>query len=616
MRTTHRPGRTRRALYRLAIPVLATLAVAACSGSGGSSNIGSGGGALHGQKQSGGTVTQAWIAASPNFIFPYPPATNTDGYNANLSQPLWPPLVWAGKGAQASVDWGKSVAKSINYSDNDTTVTITLQDWNWSDGQPLTSRDFLFTYNLLKTGYSNWVNYQVGGFPTDVKSVTTDGQHTVVLHLTQSFNPTYYTEDVLSFVQIIPQQAWDKTSATGAVGNYDETASGAKAVYAFLQKEGADMATFTTNSMWQVVLGPWKLSYFNTNGDYNYVPNKAYSGADKPTLAHWDNVMYTTDAAELDSIRSGGSVQIGSLPLNDVGQTKVLENEGYSVAAEGTPGVGNVLLNFYPSSGDSGTLISQLYIRQALEYLINRDQIVKKIYEGYADPGNGPVPTTVYPSLASPQEKSGGPYPYDPSKAIALLKAHGWTVTPNGTDVCSNAALCGAGITKGTKLQFTMLYSSGTATTDEMMAAMQSSESQAGITLNLKSSPFNTLVGELGECSASSHPASGCNWQMMYLGYDLYTLYPDGNSIFNTGGVNNNGGYTNATENNLINQTDYGSSSSVFDQYEDYTAEQLPDLWLPLFDVVFVYKSDIAGIAPLNSFSGGLNPQDWYYVKS
>jgi peptide/nickel transport system substrate-binding protein len=617
MRTTHRPGRTRRALYRLAIPVLATLAVAACSGSGGSSNIGNGGGTLHGQKQSGGTVNQAWIGASPNFIFPYPPVTNTDGYDTNLSQPLWVPVVDEGQGSEAVVNWSKSIAKSIAYSDNDTVATITLQNWKWSDGTPITSRDFTFTYNLLKYGYTNWVNYEVGGFPADVKSVTTDGPHTVVLHLTQSFNPAYYTEDVLAWVQIIPQHVMDKTSATGTVGNYDETESGSKAVYAFLQKQGADMATFTTNPLWQVVDGPWKLSSFSSNASWDYVPNTAYSGTHKATLAHWNNEDFTTDTAALDAVRAGGTVQVlGNFPLNDLGQVKTLESEGYSVAQTPTPGVAEIVPNFYPSSGNTGPILQQLYIRQAIEYLINRTQIVTKIYHGYADPGNGPIPTSGYSASVSPLEKSGGPYPYDPSKATSLLKAHGWSVTSSGTDVCETASLCGSGISKGTKLEFTLIYSSGTATTDEMNAAIQSSEAAAGITINLKSEPFDTIAGEIGDCSASSHPASECNWQLVEYGYNPYTLYPDGNAMFNTGGTGDYGGYSNSTEDSLINQTVHGSSASAFFSYENFTAQQLPYLWLPLEDVVFVYKSDLAGFTPLNPVSGGLNPEDWYYVKS
>jgi peptide/nickel transport system substrate-binding protein len=611
MRTTHRPGRTRR-LYLLAVPVLATLAVAACSGGGSSGAIGSGN-TVKGQKTTGGTVTQAWNSATPDFIFPYPPATNSDGYNANLTQPLWPAVVYGGDGAKAAVNWDKSVAKSVSYGDNDTSITITLQDWKWSDGQPVTSRDFTFTYNLLKAGYQNWNNYQTGLFPADVKSVTATDAHTVVVKLTQSYNPDFYTEDVLPTIQILPQHAWDKTSASGSAGNYDETPSGAKAVYNFLQKEGGDEATFTTNPLWQVVDGPWTLSSFNTNGDYSYVPNKSYSGKDKPSLAKWVNQTFTGSAAIIDALRSGSSIQVSALPLNDIGQAKALEQEGYSIASVPIPGVAEIQPNLYNTA--AGPLLRQLYIRQAIEYLINRTQIVKDIYHGYADPGNGPVPVTAYSALASPLEKSGGPYPYSPSKAIALLKAHGWTVNPGGVSVCANPALCGTGISKGQQLSFVLLYESGSTTVDEENAAIQSSEEQAGLKLNLKPTPFNTLVGEIGSCTAASHPASSCGWQLGEFGYDPYNLYPAGVGLFNTGGNGNYGGYSSATEDNLINQTEFGSSTSTFYQYEDYTAQQLPFLWLPLRNEVLVYKSSLAGVTPMNSADAGNNTQDWYYVK-
>lgn len=610
MRTMHRPGSIRRRLYRLAVPVLATLAVAACSGGGSTGAIGNGG-AVKGQKVSGGTVTQAWTAASPDFIFPYPPATNSDGYNANLTQPLWPLLVYAGDHATAAINWSKSVAKSVSYSDNDTTMTITLQDWDWSDGKPITSRDLVFTYNLLKAGYQNWNEYQTGLFPADVKSATATGTHTVVFKLTQAYNPNFYTEDVLTTLQLLPQHAWDKTSAGGSVGNYDQTPSGAKAVYGFLQAQGGNQTSFTTNPLWKVVDGPWTLSSYNSNGDYSYVPNKNYSGTAKASLARWVNQTFTSSDAVIDALRSASSIQTSALPLNDIGQVGQLEREGYSIAAAPIGGVAEIQPNLYNAT--TGALARQLYIRQAIEDLINRPQIVKDIYHGYADPGNGPVP--VSSSLASPLEKSGGPYPYSPSKAIALLKAHGWTVKAGGVSVCANPALCGSGITKGEQLSFVLLYESGLTYVDEENAAIQSSEEQAGIKFNLKPTPFNTLVGEIGICSASSHPASSCSWQLGEFGYDPYNLYPAGTGLFDTGGNSNYGGYSNATEDNLIKATEFGSSASTFYSYEDYTAEQLPYLWLPLRNEVLVYKSDIAGIAPVNSADVGNNSQDWYYVK-
>jgi peptide/nickel transport system substrate-binding protein len=593
-------------------------AVAACTSTTGPA-IGSGAGNAtpKGQREQGGTVNMAWIAAAPNFIFPLEPATNLDGYNANLTQPMWPNLVYNGDGGQSAVNPQESLYRSMVWSNGDKTITIVLKPWKWSDGVPITSRDFTFVYNLLKVNYQNWINYLPGLFPSDVTSVQAPNASTVVINLNRSYNPDFYAEDVLGEVPLLPQHAWDKTSATGKVGNYDETAAGAKAVYAFLQKEGGDMATFTSNPLWKVTDGPWTLAAFNSNGDYSYVPNKSYSGPDKPILSSWANTAYTTSAAQLDALRAGGTLDVGVLPLTDVRQAAELKAEGYSVASQPFPGVAAITPNLY--NAQVGPILRQLYVRQAMEDLIDRPQIVAKVYDGYADPGNGPVPVQAFSQWASPLEKSGGPYPYDPAKATALLTAHGWKVVPGGASTCqrpgSGPSDCGAGIAAGQALSFQLEYSSGDASFDEQEAAIQSSEEQGGVKITLKSEPFNTLVGSYGVCTASSHPAATCGWQLVDEGYLPYNLYPAGSSLFNTGGDNNNGGYSNPEEDSLVNATEYGSNPQTFYQYEDYTAEQLPWLWLPLESNIWVYKSDLGGFTPLNPISGGLNPEVWYYVK-
>ena len=75
-----------RLVRRLAVPSAATvlaLTAAACTGGSSSGAIGSGT-AVNGHARHGGTVTIGWETATPNFIFPLAPATNSDGYNVNL----------------------------------------------------------------------------------------------------------------------------------------------------------------------------------------------------------------------------------------------------------------------------------------------------------------------------------------------------------------------------------------------------------------------------------------------------------------------------------------------------------------------------------------------------
>ena len=155
----------------------------------------------------------------------------------------------------------------------------------------------------------------------------------MVLNLTRSYNPTFYTDDVLSTIPLLPQHAWDKTSVTGKVGNYDETTAGAKAVYNFLQKEGGQMSTFATNPLWKVVDGPWALSAF---AEQRLLQLRAEQALLRPgQAASWPrsiNEPFTTDTAELDALRSGSSLDVGSLPLNDLKQAGVLKSEGYSLA--------------------------------------------------------------------------------------------------------------------------------------------------------------------------------------------------------------------------------------------------------------------------------------------
>jgi peptide/nickel transport system substrate-binding protein len=606
---------TRRLIVAGAALVLGSL-VAACGGA--TPHVGNGS-ATKGQAVHGGTATVAQQSgATPNDIFPLQPATNANGYNVNLVEGSWPNLVDVGDGTKSVVNAQESLFSSLTWSNNDSVLKIVLKPWNWSDGTPVTARDFTFVYNLLKANYNDWLDYVGGAFPTNVTKLTTPDSHTIVLTLDRSYNPAFYVDDELSYVPLLPQHVMDRTSLTGKVGNYDETTAGAKTVWNFLQKQGTQEATFTTSPLWQVIDGPWRISTFQSDGYYAWTQNKAYSGPVKPYLSKVIFTPFTTDAAEMDTLRAGNSLTMGYLPLNDVKQIPALEAEGYAAASTPTPGVAEIVPNLY--NPVNGPVLRQLYIRQAFEYLINRPLIVSKVYDGYADPGNGPVPVNYGQQWDSPLETAGGPYPYSPSKAIALLKGHGWKVAPNGTSTCQTAgtgpADCGAGITAGEQLAFTLIYSSGSDTFDQQNADIVATEALAGIKVTLKPEPFNTINSTTGYCNAKSHPTATCTWQMQDYGYNPYSLDPSGAGMFNTDAVGNYGGYSDPKMDALINATEYGSSPSAFLAYEDYAAQQLPYLWIPDESGIYIYKKNLAGAFPSNPFSATLNPEVWYFTKS
>ena len=113
-------------------------------------------------------------------------------------------------------------------------MTINLKHYQWSDGKPVTSRDVVFWINLLRANKVNWGEYAPGFFPDDVTKVAAPSTSQVVLTLNGPVNPQWFTESELTQISPLPQHAWDKTSATGKIGNYDTSTSGARAVYKFL----------------------------------------------------------------------------------------------------------------------------------------------------------------------------------------------------------------------------------------------------------------------------------------------------------------------------------------------------------------------------------------------
>lgn len=73
-------------------------------------------------------------------------------------------------------------------------------------------------------------------------------------------------------------------------------------------------------------------------------------------------------------------------------------------------------------------------LRQALNYAIDREKILKTIYEGRGLLAKGPIPPQLIHPPSSPFTKGGieGGYPYDPQKAKELLKKAGY---PEGLSI-------------------------------------------------------------------------------------------------------------------------------------------------------------------------------------
>jgi peptide/nickel transport system substrate-binding protein len=239
--------------------------------------------------------------------------------------------------------------------------------------------------------------------------------------------------------------AWDRTAS--GPSNCDTTVSDCAAVYSYLAGLAKNLNGYATSPVWAIVDGPWKLSAFNADGHITFVPNKSYSGPIKPKLAAFQEVPFTTDAAEYDVLQSSNSstkIDVGYLPEQDappkpanaaVGANP-LASKGYTLAPLYTWGFDFYVMNFQSTTGN-GPVLRQLYFRQALAYLTNQKGIIQGPMRGYGSPTVGPVGSTPVSKFLSPAGRTAtssgeGPYPFSIAKAKALLTSHGWTVARAG----------------------------------------------------------------------------------------------------------------------------------------------------------------------------------------
>jgi peptide/nickel transport system substrate-binding protein len=606
----------RASLLALACGVLA-IALAACSSSatpaGNKPPVG-------GKVRPGGTVTfAATQGVPPNFILPLVSAAYATQTNINDFEFLmWRPLYWMGGPGTVGVNYAESLAgpPQVAADGGNTKITITLKHYTWSDGTPVTSRDVEFWINLLKANKVNWWDYSPGEFPDNVLAASYPTATTVVLVMQGHYNPGWILNE-LSQIIPIPQQAWDKESATGAVGNYDTTTAGAVKVFGFLSAENKQLSTYATNPLWQTVDGPWKLSAFDaSNFDATFVPNTRWSGTPKPTISKLELLTFTSDVAEYNALRSGG-VTYGYVPPADQPQDARLEQQGYVVEPWVQWNINFVTYNF--TNPTVAPIFDQLYIRQALQHLVDQAGLIHATLAGQGYPTNGPVPLVPASRWVSPQEKAGW-YPYSPSAAKALLTAHGWNVKPAGLTTCGRpgtaADECGAGIAAGTALKFQFAYTSGVESVAEQAAVLQTAFAGVGVQLQLQPESLSTLFSVFFPCT----PGKACPWQMIYdgggWGFEPTYNMPDLGAALATDGVSNAGGYSDTTNDANLKSIYTGSASlQTFYNYENYLGQQLPLLWMPeiLLQVSAVSKN-LEGWYPQQP-QLNITPETWKFVS-
>lgn len=339
------------------------------------------------------TFVQAVTLAPDHFH----PLYTTNPTSRAILQKIYPPLI--GQDPTSGIANTSGLAERWQFTDEGRTVTLTLYpDWQWSDGEPLTSADVLFTYNMVRdpavaSPYrQNFAN---------VTAVTAIDDRTVVVNLTEA-NCT-----ILQTLQqpILPAHYY----ADREIQSLDTPA-----------------ATLPT-----VGAGPFVGFEHNTERTLLQANPRYRPGA--ATLQRWE-VRVVTDPAAQWAALTAGTIDLMQLAPAQVSQMTASPSIGHYTMPRDV--ITFVALNLAdpqlprPGRTAEGDLLTQpphpilhdRLVRQALAQALDKATLLATLY------GDSALPLTSYilPSVTWAYREGLTPYRHDTTAAATLLDEAGW----------------------------------------------------------------------------------------------------------------------------------------------------------------------------------------------
>ena len=211
-----------------------------------------------------------------------------------------------------------SLANVPQYSNGNKTLTITMKsNYKWSNGKPLTADDLLFYHRPdqgrpSRSRPANWAGYTPKLFPDNLVSTSEPNSDDPGDEPEGGGQPDLVHRGLLSSREPATERRWAKTSASGSViPSSAWNASNMAGIFKYLTAQSKSVSTYTTNPLWQVVDGPYKLSQYNTTtGAFTMVPNTTYGGPHVTPMSNFQAVPFTSDAAEFNAVKSK-SIDVG-----------------------------------------------------------------------------------------------------------------------------------------------------------------------------------------------------------------------------------------------------------------------------------------------------------------
>ncbi|HEY0936355.1 MAG TPA: ABC transporter substrate-binding protein [Trebonia sp.] len=513
-------GSRQRRRFRVAAAAAAAAAatvLAACgsSGSSGSGPVASGSasGLVTGSFGSGATFTADFnpyspSAQDPTFGMIYEPLMFFDTAQAGTVNP------WLA----ASYAWGAG-GKSITFQ--------LRHGVKWNDGQPFTSADVAYTFNLEKS------NPALDNYGLPITGATASGPYTVTI----SFAKPVYTDlyYIAGKVSMLPQHIWSKIKNPATFTDPNPVGTGAYAV----SKVTPQVLELTANP-------------------HYYLPGL-------PKVKNYEFLTYSSNTT-YDAALESGQLGWGGGFVPNVNKTYLARNSKFALVD--FPLAVDYLI---PNMAKGPT--TALAVRQAISDAIDRNYISQSVYNGYA-PSTNPEGLLLpnFKNIASPQtasDKFGGA---NPAQSKQILKTAGYKLGSNG--IFSTPG--------GQPLNLDVKVVSGYTDYLSILQILQPELKAAGINLQITAEAYSVWATDQDtgnfQLLLSNAGYTPIPYSFYYNLLDSAVTKPLGTSE----AVGDYGRYTNPQVNTLLSTiagtTDTATQNQAFYQIESIFKAQLPDI--------------------------------------
>jgi peptide/nickel transport system substrate-binding protein len=338
------------------------------------------------------------------------------------------------------------LATAWKWSNGNKTLTFDIrQGVKWSNGTPFSAADVVYTFDLIK----KYAALDTTGVWSVLTSVAQSGSDQVVFQFSKVAVPYFYY--IADQTPIVPESIWSKIS--NPVSYPDSHPVGT---------------------------GPYEVNPCSS-ANITYTANPDYWQAGEPHVKKLEYPAFTSNTTANEYL-ANGSAQWGGQYIPAIQSYYIDRSAGNHYWFPPT-----VNVTLIPNLTNS--LLSNVKVRQAISYAINRQQVSTIGESGYEPPANqtGIVTPTFSSSEDTSELAQYGNYSYNPSKATSLLKSAGYHMGSGG--VMENAA--------GQQLSFTVINVGGNSDWVADMQVIQQELKAVGIAItadNLTSTDFDADV--------------------------------------------------------------------------------------------------------------------------